>query len=107
MRRTRPLQVWRFTHCGFLNHHESARTVSLPALFLLIVHLHNLTVIRTIPENHSDCLSVRNEGVSANVKPSWGRRFANPGSDRATTDTDGIGGSWSSQQRNPSITWLG
>jgi hypothetical protein len=28
-------------------------------------------------------------------------------SDRATTDTDGIGRSWSSQQQNPSITWLG
>jgi hypothetical protein len=27
--------------------------------------------------------------------------------DRAATDTDAIGGSWSSQQRNPSINWLG
>ena len=29
------------------------------------------------------------------------------GPDRAATDTDGMGGSWSSQQRNPSIAWLG
>ena len=29
------------------------------------------------------------------------------GSDRSTTDTDGIGRSWSSQQQNPSISWLG
>ena len=29
------------------------------------------------------------------------------GPDRAATDTDGIGGSWSSQQRNPSISGLG
>ena len=29
------------------------------------------------------------------------------GPDRAATDTDGIGGSWSSRQRNPSISWLG
>jgi hypothetical protein len=27
--------------------------------------------------------------------------------DRAVTDTDGIGGSWSGQHRNPSISWLG
>ena len=27
--------------------------------------------------------------------------------DRAATDTDGIGESWSSQQQNPSISWLG
>jgi Transposase IS116/IS110/IS902 family len=27
--------------------------------------------------------------------------------DRPTTDSDGIGGSWSSQQQNPSISWLG
>ena len=27
--------------------------------------------------------------------------------DRAATDTDGIGGPWSSRQRNPSINWLG
>src|SRR5271157_4796281 len=31
----------------------------------------------------------------------------NAGPDRAATDTDGIGGSWSSRQRNPSIRWLG
>src|SRR5664280_890471 len=31
----------------------------------------------------------------------------NAGPDRAATDTDGIGGSWSSEQRNPIITWLG
>ena len=29
------------------------------------------------------------------------------GPDRAATDTDGIGGLWSSRQRNPSINWLG
>lgn len=29
------------------------------------------------------------------------------GPHRAATDTDGIGGSWSSRQRNPSISWLG
>jgi hypothetical protein len=26
--------------------------------------------------------------------------------DRAATDTDGIAGSWSSRQQNPSISWL-
>jgi hypothetical protein len=29
------------------------------------------------------------------------------GPDRPVTDTDGIGGSWSGQPRNPSISWLG
>ena len=28
------------------------------------------------------------------------------GPDRTATDTDGIGGTWSSRQRNPSITWF-
>jgi hypothetical protein len=31
----------------------------------------------------------------------------NAGTDRAATDTDGIGRSWSSRQWNPSISWLG
>ena len=32
---------------------------------------------------------------------------AMPGPDSAATYTDGIGGSWSSLQQNPSISWLG
>ena len=54
------------------------------------------------------------ESVGALLLATAGGRTSEPaavrgdaGSDRATTDTDRIGGSWSSQQQNPSISWLG
>jgi hypothetical protein len=40
-------------------------------------------------------------------EPSRAAALWDGATDCAATDTAGIGGSWSSQQRNPSISWLG
>src|ERR1035438_7082086 len=75
------------THCGFLDRDETARTVSLTPLFRLIVHFHDLTMVCAVPENHSDCLGVRNKGVSANDPTTKSFHNAGKRRDRRTMAT--------------------